>query len=316
VAEGALPNLFLIGAAKSGTSSLHYYLGLHPEVAMSKLKEPQFFIYKDGFDPSPYIHEPREERLFGMPSTWPQGLDWYRTLFDPTAPVRGESSVAYTYPWYTDTADRLASVVSDARFIYVVRDPVERIVSHYLMYFEGGREWRPIEEALAGPNNLYLALTRYASALDPYIERFGRDRIHIVRQDALLRDRRATMSEIFTFLGVDPEFFSSQMEYRRNRSATKGRAYQAAERFRRTRLGRPLVRHLPSGIKARIEQSLAAPSGGGEKRPAMPTRLEARIRSELESEIARLEELTGWDLHPWRTGGVPPVRAADGASEA
>src|ERR671915_243608 len=72
---GALPNLVIIGAQKCGTSVLHYYLGLHPEVSMSKPKELNFFI---------------EER------NWPRGVEWYRGHFDPEARVRGEASPNYS----------------------------------------------------------------------------------------------------------------------------------------------------------------------------------------------------------------------------
>src|ERR687894_2292944 len=77
-ARHALPNLIVIGAQKCGTSVLHYYLSLHPEVSMSRPKELNFFI---------------EER------NWPRGLDWYKSQFDGDARVRGEASPNYTaYP--------------------------------------------------------------------------------------------------------------------------------------------------------------------------------------------------------------------------
>ena len=89
-AGGALPNLVVIGAQKCGTSGLHYHLGLHPEISMSKPKELNFFI---------------EER------NWPRGLDWYRAHFDARATVRGESSPNYTaYPQHLGVPERMHSV--------------------------------------------------------------------------------------------------------------------------------------------------------------------------------------------------------------
>ena len=69
--DGAMPNTIVIGAQKCGTSTLHYYLGFHPEISASRPKELNFFIEGRG---------------------WERGVDWYRSHFDPTKPVRLESS--------------------------------------------------------------------------------------------------------------------------------------------------------------------------------------------------------------------------------
>ena len=118
-ATGALPNLIVIGAQKCGTSGLHYYLGLHPEISISNPKELNFFI---------------AER------NWPRGLDWYRAQFDATAPVRVEASPNYTaYPQHKGVPERMAEVVPDARLIYIVRDPIERIAAHWVHNYSKGR---------------------------------------------------------------------------------------------------------------------------------------------------------------------------------
>src|SRR3954454_1582153 len=102
-----LPNLIVIGAAKAGTTSLHHYLDLHPQIAMSRWKELDFFSKEFDRD----------------------GLRWYESQF-ADAPVRGESSPSYTrHPENPGAAARMASVVPDAKLIYIVRDPVDRYVS-------------------------------------------------------------------------------------------------------------------------------------------------------------------------------------------
>src|SRR5688500_19663917 len=81
---GALPNLLIIGAMKCGTTSLHHYLDLHPDISMS---------------------DPKEVRFFDDPA-WEERIDWYRGHFDPNAPVTGESSVYYSaYPWIPTSHD-------------------------------------------------------------------------------------------------------------------------------------------------------------------------------------------------------------------
>jgi len=110
--KGNLPNLIIIGAMKCATTSLHYYLNLHPQISMSEEKELDFFIHKNN---------------------WHKGIEWYKTNFTGNASVYGESSPNYTkYPFFNGVPERMHAVVPDAKLIYVVRDPIERIISHYI----------------------------------------------------------------------------------------------------------------------------------------------------------------------------------------
>ncbi|HYH61750.1 MAG TPA: hypothetical protein VD766_07780, partial [Solirubrobacterales bacterium] len=94
--RGALPNLIVIGAMKSGTSSLHFYLGLHPGIQMSQPKELHFFIDAASFEPDPFVLAPGETAPLRGDGNWHRGEDWYRRFFDPSSPIRGESTVAYS----------------------------------------------------------------------------------------------------------------------------------------------------------------------------------------------------------------------------
>src|SRR3954454_424581 len=107
-----LPKLLIIGAQKCGTTSLHTYLDAHPDVHMAAEKELDFFI---------------EDRA------WQRGLEWYATRFRDDAGVRGESSPNYTgWPVWDGVPERAAAVIPKARLVYLVRDPIDRIESHYL----------------------------------------------------------------------------------------------------------------------------------------------------------------------------------------
>jgi hypothetical protein len=246
---------------------------------MSKPKELHFFIDEEGFDPAPYITDPRERRLFGDFRTWREGSRWYSTYFDATVAVRGEATVAYTFPWYTGVPDRIAEVLGEPMLIYVVRDPVERAASHYHQFRAGGIEWRSVEEALGGPESVYTGPSRYATVLDRYLARFPRERIHIVRQEALLADRQTTLREVFAFLGVDEGYWTDEFERRRNRSDLKWRT--------------------EGSRLARVVRRLTGRTGASDA-PAVSRELRAELVSRLEPEIAGLENLTGMDLAGWR----------------
>lgn len=182
--HSAGPELIVIGAMKSGSTSLHRYLDKHPQIAMARDKELNFFLGR---------------------RNWDRGVAWYRRQF-AAAPVRGETSPNYTkFPTYPGVPQRIAEVVPEVKLIYVLREPVERTLSHFHHNLADGLERRPLEEALLGDveRNHYLACSRYRQQLGEYLRVFDREQIHVVLLEDLSHDLGATMHQIFEFLGVD-----------------------------------------------------------------------------------------------------------------
>jgi hypothetical protein len=187
---GALPNLIIIGAMKCGTTALHGLLDQHPDIAMASAKELNFF-----FGPAT---DPGHDAV----STWHRGLEWYTRQFDGQALVRGEASPGYTSPDHPEAADRMASVVADARLVYLVRDPIDRAVSQYRHHQADGTEQHPIADALLDPGSQYIARGRYFERLAPFIQFFATEQILILAQEELLHDPEAGLERIYRFLGV------------------------------------------------------------------------------------------------------------------
>jgi hypothetical protein len=211
-----LPNLLVIGAAKCGTTSLHEYLNAHPEIAMSREKELDFFV---------------EEK------NWGRGLDWYEAQFED-AQVRGESSVSYAaFPEYRGVAERIARVVPEARLVYLVRDPVDRIVSHFFHHSirYPGKSLDALPESDLGRR--LVDVSRYWTQLSRYLEYLPPGQILVVDSDEL-RDRRPeTLVRIFRFVGVDPGFRSPS--FSRSHNVAMGRRRRS---WRRRPTLRPDVR--------------------------------------------------------------------------
>jgi hypothetical protein len=300
-AEAAtLPNLLVIGAMKCGTSSLHHYLGQHPEIAMSAPKEPNFLLPAE---PEPPAKAGTLDRaLMRERSSVERGVGWYRDRFGPGTPIRGESSVAYSFPWFPQVAARAAELLGRPRLIYLVRDPVERALSHHAQL--AARDGRSAAEALSAPGNPYIEASRYRTALEPFLGRFGGDRLLVLRQDDLLERREATMRRVFEFLGVDPEFSSPGFDQERNRTAGKGRLYRLAERARATRAGVALAAVVPPRVRASVERRLAR-GGGAATPPVLDPSQHRDLLDRLEPETAGIEALTGWDLRAWREWNRP-----------
>jgi hypothetical protein len=280
---GALPNLIVIGGLKCGTTSLHHYLNLHPEVEMSRPKELNFFI----------------EEL-----NWALGSDWYADHFSPEAGVRGETSPHYTNrPRFEGVAERMRSLLgADARVIFMVRDPIDRLLSHYLHNLGGGYDERPLGVALAEESSAYIDRSRYAFQLEPYLESFGRERIEVISREELKRDRAATLRRVFAFLGVDEHFTSPQFEREWETGAAKGGGrFRLMDRAVRLPGLRSLDRNfdrLPEGLRWIVERVVHDPASGAAPKPELPASTRARLEGVFRPDTERLERICarrfGW----------------------
>jgi len=274
---GALPNLLVIGGLKCGTTSLHHYLGLHPEIAMSRPKELNFFC----------------EEL-----NWELGQAWYRSHFEPSSPVRGETSPHYTArPRLDGVATRMRELLPDARIVYMVRDPIDRILSHYLHNVGGGYEERPLAEALSRIDTAYVDRSRYAYQLEPYLEAFGPDRVRVVSREELKAERAGTVSGLFEFLGVDPGFTSPEFDREwETGSAKAGSGFRLMDRAVRLPGLRALDRNfdrLPERLRWRVERLVHDPDAGEAPKPELPANVREQLLETLTPDVRRLEELSG-----------------------
>jgi hypothetical protein len=273
----ALPNLIVIGGLKCGTTSLHHYLNLHPEIAMSRPKELNFFVAE---------------------LNWDLGRDWYASHFSPEDRVRGESSPHYTnLPRFQGVAERMADLIADARLIYVVRDPIDRALSHYLHNVSSDYEPRPLAEALADPESAYIHRGLYAMQLEPYLERYPRERIAIVAHEELRLQRERTMRELFEFVGVDAGFSSPQFgrEWETGGGKRTGR-FRVLDRAVRTPGLRGLDRNfdrLPESLRWLVERLVHDPDGGSAAKPELPAELRRRLEERFRPDVARLERIAG-----------------------
>jgi Sulfotransferase domain len=228
------------------------------------VKEPNFFI---------------EARNFG------KGLDWYRSLFADPAKVCGEASPAYSKRHrHEGVPERLRDVVPQVRLIYVLRDPIDRIVSHYLHNRRLGRETRPLPVAIATKayRNNYVQTSRYAFQLSAFLSRFPRERILIATSEELKDERAATLARIFRFIGVDPHFEDRDFARLVNRTPLAPARGQA-----------------PAGARG---ASPGAPSGQESGTLAWPVLERAdrdRLAEHLAPDLEDLRALTGLRFERW-----------------
>ncbi len=230
------PNLFVIGAMKAGTTSLHRYLGAHPAIFMSEPKEPNYFVAE--------LNRSR-------------GEPWYLGLFAAAGEARiiGESSTEYSkLPTYQGVAERIHGFNPEARVVYLMRDPVARIVSHY---------WHNVQDLADGPERRdlltavrddprYLAYSDYATQLVPYLERFGKEQIRTLTSERLASDPEGTLRELLGWLDVAGMPPSDLLAARWNVRPLEGpspRGWGLLSRLRRSAAWSRVRRAVPIGVR-------------------------------------------------------------------
>jgi Sulfotransferase domain len=276
-----LPNLLIIGAQKCGTTSLHAYLGLHPDVDMAAEKELDFFIADRG---------------------WRNGPEWYAARFRDDAAVRGEASPNYTgWPVWNRVPERAASLVPDARLVYLVRDPIERIESHYVQrrLQDGERgDIAAVLGDLADPRNLFVARSRYATQLDRWLEHFPQELLLVLSAEELRDDRHRAVQAVLNHVGLDDRIDPALLGAEHHRSDDKAELAQPAARVRASAVGR-VIDVVPARVRAPVTQRLRAVLSHPVERQELPPALRERLSELLAPEVERLRALTGRRFEDW-----------------
>ena len=188
------PNLFVIGAMKSGTNYLHKLLNAHPDIYMCEPHEPCYFV---GAGQLKTVYAEMWE--CGLWRSEERYLDLFRPAGD--ASILGEASTSYSkLPLVSGVSERIAAFNPEARFI--LRDPVERAISHYWHMVRHDAENRPIAEAVRRDPQ-FVAFSHYAMQLRPFLKQFGRDRVRVLIHERLVADPVGVMSGVYQWLGVD-----------------------------------------------------------------------------------------------------------------
>lgn len=193
-----LPNFLIIGAPKAGTTGLYQTLRHHPQIFLSQVKEPNFFL-----SPEYFKHINNEQD--------------YRALFNNIKPQHlaiGEASVGYL--GWPKAAKKIYAAIPEARLIAILRQPAERIYSHYLMYLRVGEEkitnFSTIVDAMTGVHDIplkngeiYRMFSLYSASLKRYLTLFPREQMCIFLYEDWKNNSDQMMHELLTFLKVTPD---------------------------------------------------------------------------------------------------------------
>jgi hypothetical protein len=322
-----LPNFFIVGAPKAGTTSLYAYLDQHPQIYMSPLKETHYFSLEvrpenisEEWRPhvarnmraiEEYLRgDMREKRFGGLVTSWEDYLKLFRNVADEIAV--GEASPHYL--WSETAPHAIAARFPHARIIVNLRNPVDRAYSDYLHMVTDGAIHRSFREQIEanlrctdkqiGTAWPFLEYGHYHEQLQRYLNEFPRSQIHISFYDDLERAPARLLSDLFAFLGVDPDF-AADISQRHNAPRIPKFA-AAVYLLKKWRVWPYLRNRAPASLRPRLRSMMLRSRASLTMKPAD----RAFLTDYYRDEIGKLAALLGRDLRPWLDPAAPGLEPA------
>lgn len=299
-----MPNLFIVGAVKCGTTSLYAYLRQHPEIFFPEMKEPHFFTHP----------QPSAEQAHLI--QYVADADDYAKLYAHARNYRWRGDASPSYLWSVEAARQIHAEIPEARILILLRDPVQRAYSQYLMDFREGvvnddfytalmRDWQRSHKGW-GISQLYVELGLYLDQVRRYREWFGVEQVRVFLLEELKRDARAVLLEIADFLQIDPDPIEGIDLHRAHNPHRRPRG-EWARRLAAAPWSRYIGEHLfPQRWGEYLWQHFFLAEG---KKPPMDPRARAFLQRIYEPEIRGLEQLLDRPLPELRLSWRPDERS-------
>ncbi len=294
------PDFIVIGAMKCATTTLHNQLERQPGIYMASPKETSFFSDDEVYE---------------------QGFQWYQSLFDsaPTGALKGESSTHYTkLPTYRCTAKRMRHHIADTKLIYIVRHPIDRLVSQYIHEWSMRKISVSIDQAIAQHPEL-VAYSKYAMQLDPFLDAYDRQHILIVFFERLTREPSVEFERICRFIGYTSKPHWDTGQGAANVSSQRVRMSEVVDAMVNAPiLARARRRFIPQSVRNWVKRRCSM-----DDRPALSPAVEQQLTEIFDPDLARLGRWLGIELscknflemalrsaYPWRDAPVSQVQSS------
>lgn len=269
-----LPSFLIIGAMKSATSTLYEQLLRQSGIFLPRLKEPNFFSNDEQFA---------------------RGIEWYSGLFKEAGPadILGEASTHYTkLPTYPHSVARMRDLLTQPRLIYVMRDPIDRLISQYIHQWSEREIRCGLDQALTRHPEL-IAYSCYARQLAPFIEAYGKAAILPVFFDRLLANPQGELERVCRFIGYGREVKWDEARSRSNVSAQRVRKFPLYDLIVEHPIAARLRRGLfPKALRTKVRRFLSM-----EARPAVAETTRKELEKRFDDDLAILGDWLGVSLN-------------------
>jgi len=301
-----LPNFMVIGAGKSGTTSLYEYLKSHPEVFMSPVKETNFFALEGVkmIDPK---NDPAQ--MFHYP--WSiTNYDAYCSLFEKAKSEKAIGEVSPMYLYSPKAALAIKEMLPDIKLIVILRQPVERLYSRYLHLARENRLPSADFKDALNRNNIWWKRNdlvqegMYGKHLNEYFKIFPKKQIKVFLYEQLVTDPRSVVEEIYNFIGVDPTYLPKLDDkhnisgFIKNKSLDHLIGQQSIVKETISKLSPQLMASIKSNKF--VHKTIIKWRNKNLERPSLSKSLKFEMTTDIYSgDIIELQNLTGKDLSHW-----------------
>ena len=284
-------DFFIVGAPKSGTTSLYHYFNEHPEIEMSTKKEPDYFSDKAIHQQGMYYGEQRIDTL-----------EKYKALFpyDATDKKLGEASVSYLF--YPNVASDIYKYNPDAKIIIMLRNPADRAFSHYLMDYRLGLVSDSFEDIVTKQSSSakaklfyqqYIEVSAYAQQIKKYFEVFDAANILVIEYGDFKKDVQGIVKKGYAFLEVDDAFVADVNKKHNTYTMSKNEAIRKV--YSLVYLRKLFNVLLPKSMTKKIRALFFKT----DKKPILSKHTRIQLISLFKNDIAELEEILSTDFSRW-----------------
>lgn len=289
-------DFFVVGAARSGTTSIYRHLSMHPEIFLPRVKECNYFSKIDSLDQEVY-KTPKKGKQYHMKII--TSPEVYSSLFSEAGNHLLKGEVSPSYLWDKESAKRIHEYNPKAKIIISLRNPIYRAYSHYLMHLNTGYEKQPtFEEAISaekikvwGGGNLYLEMGLYYEQVQPYFELFDREQIKIIIYEDWVKDIEKTMNDLHAFLGLK-QFNDYDLTTKHNETVYLKNG-NIINFLRQKNIKRTLNKLLPEELKDKIKRNFF---GDNIEKQEINPETYNRLKDYYKKDISELEKMICLEL--------------------
>lgn len=283
-------SFFCVGVQKAGTSTLHDIIKQHPDVSLPKRKETHFFRDDDKYD---------------------RGLDFFFNLFEQKSGAKVYGEIDPDYLYFENCAQRIESTFQDVKIIIILRNPIDRAYSHYLMTKSRGLEELSFEEAIHAEkdrlkshfdhiNYSYISRGMYTKQIERFESIFGPENVTVFLFDDFLANAEKVITKFVEFAGLEPYSFDYSVK---SNVASEPKNEKIRDFvYKPSRLKKFIGKLIPSKqLKSDIMTTIVSKNRKEVEKAPLSHELKRRVYQKFfETEIKRLEEKLAVDLESWK----------------